>query len=1005
MLRWDAVAAAQGSPAEPPASQAPVPEAPAPPPAASPAPGAAAPPSAEGSAPAAPAPASPEPAAGAEVAPVAPEAAPAPEAVPVVEEVVEDTSPATAPAEEEEIVVTGSRVRRTSFSASAPVAVIDRRDIEYSGATNMADLIQYLTLSSGSGYQGGFGATPGAARLNLRGLGSGATLVLLNGRRMVYSASGIGTLYADVSTIPLAAVERIEILKGGASAIYGSDAVAGVVNIITRKDWDGARIEANGQVTEEFDQKEGTGSIAIGARGERSRVSAAVSYYRSTELTAGKRDFTKGPPSDWSGYRANADLKNALQSQNVSILGQPGAFGAPLPGADLGCDMAAGSTTFNTTVMGTIPATFCGFSFAPYSTLAPSIERVNTYSYGEYDLTDHTRAFAELNVSRMRGDNIFSPSFPILAFPTVPAGHVDNPTGTDQIFYGRALGAASGGARSTFADDTLRGVFGLKGDLEDVAVETAFEDWEWEIYVSLGVSLYNQQVPDTLSGRFTSALNACADPAELDGCFNPYYNAQTSGTPNSNAVLDGFTGRLNNIQDSWLRTYDAGMTGTIAELPGGDLGLAFGGEVRQEERVTEIDHDSNVFGYNFLFGNSDNEASRDVLAAYLELVWPFYDGVELQTAGRIERYSDVGATGNPTAGLLLTPSEIVGSENVADAFKRLTLRGHVASSFRAPTIYQMIPGSATVPVQFDDAGNTAYVPVHGYGNPDLKHEQAIAWSGGLTWNPVRPLTLDAEYWHYDYNDRAVLENDQVVFATGRSAVEGFEPSIDPVQRNTAGVLSGVNLTNVNLDDSLVTEGIDFGVGVKLDDEELGADIGTFRLGVSGTYTFRFDIPRYQELEGDRVPLVIVPVDMDGDGIKESVSEPSNCKGNSCDVIGQLNLFNFADAVPDLKLNFPVSWDYEGHTLVFTGHYIGSLKDDLHYEPTTGTYNEVDAWLTFDAQYGYRFDDWIGDALTFKVGVYNLFDQEPPFVDDVNGFSAMLHDPRGRMFYAKVIGDF
>ena len=145
----------------------------------------------------------------------------------------------------EEIVVTGSRIKRSSFAAAAAVQVIDRKDLEYSGATNLADVVQYLTVAQGSGFQGGAQAT-GTVSVNLRGLGTGATLVLLNGRRVVSSGGGIAFNFTDISTIPLAVVERIEILKGGASAIYGSDAVGGVINIITRKDWDGARIEVDG---------------------------------------------------------------------------------------------------------------------------------------------------------------------------------------------------------------------------------------------------------------------------------------------------------------------------------------------------------------------------------------------------------------------------------------------------------------------------------------------------------------------------------------------------------------------------------------------------------------------------------------------------------------------------------------------------------------------------------------------------------------------------------------
>jgi outer membrane receptor protein involved in Fe transport len=209
--------------------------------------------------------------------------------------------PTQAQPSDDEMVVTGSRIKRSaSLAASAPVEMLDRKAIERTGASNVSDLIQTLTAAAGSGFQGGGspgnqgGGAYGATSINLRGLGAASTLVLVNGRRLVPSGGGGGSeSFADVGVIPLAAIERIEILKGGGSAIYGADAVGGVVNIITRSAWDGARVELDGQGTTRADHGELTVSGAYGAKTERSRVLLALSYNRRSELRSDKRSFSR----------------------------------------------------------------------------------------------------------------------------------------------------------------------------------------------------------------------------------------------------------------------------------------------------------------------------------------------------------------------------------------------------------------------------------------------------------------------------------------------------------------------------------------------------------------------------------------------------------------------------------------------------------------------------------------------------------------------------------------
>lgn len=898
-----------------------------------------------------------------------------------------------APAEQgDEIIVTGTRIRRSSaFEPSAPVEVIDREQLEYSGATNLADVVQYLTVAQGSGSQGAPGLGAGTVQVNLRGLGAGATLLLLNGRRVNPSAGGIAEHFGDLATIPMAAVERIEILKGGASAIYGADAVGGVVNIITRRNFDGARVEVDAQTTEELDQQDLTASAAFGASSERSRVMVAASYFRRTELTADERDFTK--------------------DSYISTQGNPGTY---IVGVGTQLDPACSSVEGSFVQPGATGNDICAFRYGRFASLIGNGERANAYGSAEYDLTNHTTLFGEINVSRLRGDGVASTSLPIPPpFPVIPGDHVDNPFPGDVQWIGRPLGAEAGPQRNAAADDTLRGAIGLRGDLEGAAEDTVFEAWEWELFSTFGVSRYRFTFHDNLHEPLQAALNSCSDPSDLSGCFNPFYSAiDGTGTPNSREVIESFSGEMISMSDHALQTYNAGMTGPLFELPGGDLGVAFGAEVRHEWRTTELEHDANTDQYGFLVGNPDAKVARDVYSGYLELRWPLYDGIELQTAARVERYTDTDSTPvSPFAGITLTPAEIVGRDNVSDAFRRLQIRGHVASAFRAPTIYQSFPGYATIPTPLMTGGPLpTYIPVRSFGNPDLEPETALALSGGIMWSPVDQIGLTADVWHYDYRDRIDREDAQQIINEDMGNLT--DPRIVTEEVSPGNFeISRINVQQLNLEGSVVTNGIDFGLMVNLDGADFGGSDDDFGLtfGAQGTYTMTYDIPRGQQASlqfADRT--FAPPVDCEGSSAVDFDDDPTNDAQNdddTCHVAGHRNENNFAPPIPRLRANFPIVFTASGHSATVMPRYISGLKDDV--EPNMDrTLDDIDAWFAIDLQYGYTIEDFIGEELTARIGVYNLLDSDPPLV---NGAAAAheteVHDPRGRMFYAKLVSQF
>jgi outer membrane receptor protein involved in Fe transport len=994
-LAWCATATAQPAPpaappetppaAAPPATPAPAPEAPATDPAA-PAPAAD--------------PATAVPGEGEPVAPIAVPAQPEPEAGAVSAEAEFDANlgaagPAEAPpaaeeeaaSTEEEIVVTGSRIKRTSqFAPAASVQVVDRKQLEFSGAQNLGDVVQFLTAAGGSDFNGRAQGGWGVSQVNLRGLGPQATLVLINGRRVVSSAivpqNSAGNI-VDIAQIPLSAIERVEVMRAGGSAIYGADAVAGVVNIITRKDYEGLRAEAGVVTTEELDHSQYSAGATLGASGERARATLSVSVLRQSELLATDRD--------WTNDKATAQIGNPATFITTQLVPDPDCLMAP---RSFLAEQPAGGA-------------FCSINIGSYTELMQPIERISTLGSGEYDLTDHTMAFLELGLSSLRAAVAVPPSFPILQPVFVPANHPDNPFGARAQYLGSPITDAQGADTILSEEDTMRVVAGLKGDLEGAAEGTFLEEWEWELAGSWGRARLHGLVPDIVTDRFQIALDSCGDPLDLSGCFNPFYSAVTgAGTPNSEAVLDSFRGNMQYFSDSWMATADLGVSGPLFELPGGDLGVAFGGQYRYEERQSDVDHDGNADRYGFVLGNADASTNRNIGAGYLELLWPFYDGIEVQTAARLEHYETIGTSVSPQASLVLIPAEIAGRDNVVDSLRRLRFRGTITRAFRAPALYEVYPGYTTTITQFDNEGPVpAFVPKQVAGNPELDYETALVTTGGIEWAPVKEWALTADYWRYSYDGRIAEDDAQKHYREDRFDPEYFDRG-DPPQN----LLQRARTRLINQPGKVVTQGFDFGTGVRFELDEVGitsGEAGTFSFAVDASYVLSYDVER------DAVAGIEV-ADADPDDDETASVDPRYCDGDTCDIAGLINLANFAAPLPRLRMNVPVSWNDERHSIALVVHYISGYEDDSKTVPEATEIDAddpeyelaaIDAFVTLDLSYGYTLKDVIGQSTTLRIGVINLIDQDPPNVDILGGYDVYTHDPRGRTFYARLTQEF
>lgn len=909
----------------------------------------------------------------------------------------------------EEIVVTGSRIKRNSFDTPTPVQVYNRDDILRSGATNMADLIRFMTANSGSSTQFGLGqGSAGSSNFNLRGLGLANTLVLVNGRRLVPFPDTFGVTnsasFSDVNQIPLQFIERIEIAKGGASAIYGSDAIAGVVNIILRKDYEGFGVSVNGQTTDGWDQQDGEVAVIFGANSDDSSIVAQFSYFGRAPLAANERDYTAGTLSSAVGQPGTYILLGARPDLPAGV-GPVGVM------TDPGCGQPGTSSFLNEAL------DRCRFSFRDDWNLFNDEERILGYVQAEHRVADALRFFGEAGFARRETRIPQSPSLPVLRSVVIPPDHLANPFGAPAVFLGRPLGRAAGSAKQQINVDGFRALGGISGDLDGAGMT----DWTYEAAFTWHMNQHLRRNADILFDRFQETVNSCNDPSDLSRCFNPFHSAiDGTGIKNSAEVIDYMNGQLKNLNTTEMLVGDLSFAGPLFALPGGDLSLAIGGQVRRNTQSTENDNDSDDQAYAFIIGTPDWEGSQNVVAGFAELALPILQGAEIQAAVRAEHYEDIETSVNPRVGMSWTLGETFVTPAVLEKFR---LRGSIGTAFRAPNVTQTA-GSVTNLQQFADPG-TVFRGVTTSPNPDLKPEKSLAFSAGFEWL-FEGLTVDVDYWQYQVTDLIVLESAQSLVRNCRAemAAGGDGTLLSDVCPDEFEFTAGTDnwqrtFVSYNNQDEITTSGLDFVLGYRRD---FGSG-GVLSLSVGGTYTFNYVVPATQ------VPVLSVAnPDYDEDAamaameageaydVPETVPQAQEgCDGldadgkpiGDCNLAGKRNVNNFAQPLPQLRMRIPLSWSLDGHVASLAVNYIGGYDDDANYNNVSGELDGIDTWVTLDLSYGYMLGEWAaGSETALRVGVNNLLGSDPPLINNANfGYDIFTHDPRGRLIYANLMHKF
>ena len=649
----------------------------------------------------------------------------------------------------EPLEVTGTRIKRTDVEGSSPLIVLDRRQIEQSGVATLNQLFKTVIYNTAGALDESFtqATTPGAAAIDLRSLGINRTLVLLNGRRVPVSPfSNDGSSFVDINLIPLGAVERIEILKDGASAVYGSDAIAGVVNIILRKDFEGAEIAVYGGGTDQGDGQEGQITAIGGKTTDRGNVTFAVDLFDRGTVMARDRDITK------SANRGFDDRSTA---------GAPGTIIRLEQDEELLPDPRCPASSLNPE-----KGPFCLYDFATWNTLIPETRRIGLVASGDYEIDPGLIAFFGATYTHNQSERDLAPPAPNDVFFISP----DNPNNPFpgepilSIYRPAELGARTDEVKT----DAWNLVGGLKGTIAT---------WNWELGVGGG------KIDSQVRGVSGYATQEAVQSAIDSGALNPF-----GPSPN----FDPASIRYETQRDgeSSLFFTDLKATGQILRMPHGALSAAVGAEYRSEDfsdRFDPITASGEVLGT----GGTSGDGDRRVWALYTEFNIPFAKSFEVDLAGRYDNYSDFGGTFNPKLGLRWKP------------LGNLLVRGSAGTGFKAPSLPELYSGESLLFANVIDPTTgrvRSNIRAISSGNPDLDPEESKNYDLGLIWDINNAWSFGIDYWRIDV--------DNVVSNKAQFYVDNEAQFPDNVIRNTAGQIVEVRNPFRNIAE-VKTSGVDF----------------------------------------------------------------------------------------------------------------------------------------------------------------------------------------------------
>jgi len=888
------------------------------------------------------------------------------------------------------VEITGSSIKRIDAETSVPVTVIKADDLKKQGVTSVEQLLQNVTaVQANAGTSQVIGASTGGATFaDARGIGADKTLILLNGRRIANNAFAGSA--PDLNMIPFAAIEWVEILRDGASALYGTDAIGGVINFITRKDYRG------GAITLGMDAPQHAGGASHNAQ-----VGFGIGDLQKDGINVfGFVDFQK-----------QSAIGGTQRPFNTRIVG--GLSPTPFPanyfqGGDSGNPAAPDCSLPNLTTSAT--ATACQETTSKFVDYIPSSERISGLLKASVKLTEnHTLGlegfvshdkvrgqiapvpYGGLTMNRLRPDGSPNPYYPgnpgSSVTPNIPLdpayteeGYTDDPSSGLQpgFIHVKWRDLAHGPRTDQPVNDQMRLLASLEGNVFD---------WDYNVAAALNTNT----VKDYISGYSNGLI---IGNAMRDGVLNPFGPQDAAG----NAVI--------------AASNDAGLLqsarGTVQSIDGHasrDLGdwfkagrpaaIAVGVEARHETFVDKAEPGlaTEVQASTGIDPGLYNAGSRKVYAVITELSLPVLKSLELSLAARYDHYSDFGSTTNPKFGFRFQP------------IKQVLLRGSFSTGFRAPSLFELYGAPA-----YTNTGSPQNDPINcpngnviaGHstsnncqqqfqaltgGNVDLKPEKAKNATLGLVLEPIQDLTAELDFWSVKFRHAIGTVDEDTVFS-----LDNYQQYTSVYHRNGNNEIPSdgsacpgprcgyVDFRNLNLG-GITTNGVDIALAYKMN----AGSAGRVNFNYAGTWIHRY---AYQLIEGAGY--------VDNVGTYHSGSP------------------NISGPVFRWQHNANVTWDLQPFSLGLAGHYKSGYidKNTVDVLDATGnpvldpngdplqTTRRVSSYATFDLFGTYSF----AKSYTITVGVKNVFDRDPPFSNQDKvfqaGYDPRFTDPTGRAFYAR-----
>jgi iron complex outermembrane receptor protein len=920
-------------------------------------------------------------------------------------------APSNEPSSQGDIVVTGSRIRRDPLAQDTPIVFIDQADIAKTGLNSITDVLQRLP-SSGGGFNSKFnnsgnlgnppdggGVGAGAAEVDLRYLGSRRVLVLVDGLRYVNGASASGVPGStDLNSIPESAIERVEVLQDGASAIYGSDAIAGVVNIITKRRQKGFIASAQlGEYLEEGDGFSQNYQLSWGNGGDGPfQVVVGGNYVKQDSVSAGDRAISAFP-APYSSTCLDGGCSGFVPLGRFQVFGNKSGDRLDLT---LRAPVLTGVPVFNPANPADPASDFKNFgdadrfNFAPFNFMQIPIERYGGFVNARYEVSDSINLSGKLIANRRKSKNQAAPLpfgigvaagiTPVLDAIVIDATNPFNPFGVDldstntDLVYRRFI--EGGPRRFNQTVDTVYGVVTLDGRLN-----LGGNEWFWDVNGAYGRNKAKQDMFGNInSDRLRQALGPVASCTGACVPFN-IFGGVGSITP---AMIDfvTFVQHDSSEQKTWDLT--GNLTGSLFELPGGPLGVAVGVEYRKLSG--RFDPDPIVAaGFSSDIPALPTKGSYNVKEAYAEINAPivsnepFLELFEINAAMRVSDYSTSGSTSTFKGGVNYKP------------IRDLRLRGSYSEGFRAPSIGELFGTASRFDQSLDDpcsshATNKAprrfandatvrancialgvapdgsyqqanpQISVSVGGNENLKPESSKSWVVGGVYSPSVMPGFSIEVNHYDITVRGAIQTVNASITLDQCVVQN-DPAACALVTRVGGQLTGIQGLLQNIA-AIETDGVDVNIAYRFPP----FPIGQFNFTWNNTFLNNFD--------------VIVPTST-GELVisREGTEQGSPSQG-----------------FPKYKSVGILDWNRTAFGATLTGRYVSSLTEPL------GNNNKMGAKFYTDFQLRW-LPEFFQERFGLALGVNNFLNTKAPgcISCDINNFDPTVYDLPGRYYYGRL----